>query len=582
MQNNVFFNFVPVKSPWRSTLLKTIKKAQSKIFCVSPFLTDDVLSSLEDIFRSKEYVSHSLIIHVLTRVRRDDFSSGASQLEALERILSWSRLFPNWHVELRAKDEIHAKVWIIDSDSAFVGSGNATYSGLGRNIEYGVAITNVNFIQFMQNDWLPIWSQSQLVTLADLQNMRTLLEEERTHPQIQELERTLTRLRKEVDQRSKLPARLGIGNSSSSTAPRDQPETSSKEPTNIPNKDSGEAITQDVPESSGPRETLQIAPAKSGELSLPKDTVQIKASELLQALYWMSPSIETEESLYTPPTGFTSNELSWRPDQNLLFFYAGRELRRSQAVIKARGNSDLMNWNIELEANTLKALQRELQALLFEHQEESYPQVLLSFESNDQTLVLSHFQGSERRTMRYNAHITHPSSKWRYWKQTSYRMTMRNTTLTKALIDLRNMLSEGTSVNPSELNLSDVNYGLQFTLYVGQKAPILREPILKIRREEDTEKVVEVTVEGNGKKYSSFMQPISRNISFNDLILALQGTPDQLRHWRILLDNDNLTEFDGVKNRQIVGLQPEKPPAYVENVPDLLTEWWHMLYSYWE
>jgi hypothetical protein len=138
-------------------------------------------------------------------------------------------------------------------------------------------------------------------------------------------------------------------------------------------------------------------------------------------------------------------------------------------------------------------------------------------------------------------------------------------------------MSLGKPIATSTLDASNIEYGLRFTLSPGQKITTLEEPVLKIRREKtESEKAVEVTVAGNGKKYSSSFPQRERFISFNDMALTLREVPEGIRHWRILLDNDNLTEFEGIKNRDIVALQPEKPPMDVENAPDLL----HPLVAY--
>ncbi|MBV9229232.1 MAG: hypothetical protein JOZ18_07955 [Chloroflexi bacterium] len=181
----------------------------------------------------------------------------------------------------------------------------------------------------------------------------------------------------------------------------------------------------------------------------------------------------------------------------------------------------------------------------------------------------------------YHVHITHDASEWQYWERSPYRFTTKHTSLVQALIDLENM-SLGKPIATSTLEVSNIKYGLRFTLSLGQKSTTLEEPVLKIRREKTaSEKAVEVTVAGNGKKYVSSFPQRERFISFNDMVLTLQEAPGQIRHWRILLDNDSLTEFDGVKNRDIVALQPEEPPMDVENAPDLLQDWWHMFYPYW-
>jgi hypothetical protein len=420
MQDRIVSYFNMVTTPWRATLLEAIKTAQNNVFCVSPFFIDDVVLSLEETFLSKGYEEHSATFHVLTRIRRDDFLSGASHLEAFEHILSWKFRFPNWHVELRAKDDVHAKVWIIDQNSAFIGSGNATRSGLDRNIEYGVAITNPDFIQQMQRDWLPIWSQSQVITSTDLQDMRTLLEAEKTDPQIQELEKALGQLRTELAQKSNLPTRLGTKRQSTPVASSGEQESTQKERMETVGKNQEETVTQlpleldDLPGNSSPTEASALNTVKDLEPAFPKNVLQVRIHELLSALYWISPVLETEELLSIPPVGFTHHEFAWRPDQKSLYCYAYRMLRRSQAIVGASGSADTIHWTIKLATHTLKALQSQIQTLSLQNPASTHAVVLLALDDINHQLVLSQPPEIEKRIAAYDVHVTHEPSKWKH------------------------------------------------------------------------------------------------------------------------------------------------------------------------
>jgi hypothetical protein len=584
MQDIVLSYFKTVKSPWRSTLVEAVQKTRNKILCISPFFTEDAVVSLEDALISNGHKFHPFTIHVLTRIRLDDFWSGASQLEALEHIHSLPNRFQNWQVEIRAEDRIHAKVWIIDSNIAFVGSGNTTRSGLDQNIEYGVAITNTQFVQLIQNDWSPIWNQSQLVTSADLQNMRDLLEVVREDSQIKELQETLRRLREEKALRRNLPKRLGLHNGSTPLTAQNHLIVSQDELIGISDKAYGQIEAQLAPESVFEKDSqpkiLYVDAIESIKSTLPENTIQVKTFELIQALSWISPVTESQELLDKPPTGFTYNEFIWRADRNLLYCNAGRKYRRSQAIIKALDSSGKSSWKIELISNSLKELQRKLRDIV---NSESY--VWLHFDRTNQKLTVSLSIESKTVVGSYDVDITLDDLKWKYlnWEGSQYRFTTRLATLITALIDLKNMRSGEPLDDASKLDLSEVNYRLLLTLSPGQKRPTLQEPFLKIKMEgADLEKAVETIIEGNGKKYLDPLKSKTRSISFNDLVIALQGAPEQIGQWRILLDHDSLTNMDGITNRQIVGLQPEKPPPQKENIPGLIQEWWHMFYQYWD
>ncbi len=44
--------FRPIQSPWHLTLINALERVQHDLFCISPFLTDDVVQEAEKILSS--------------------------------------------------------------------------------------------------------------------------------------------------------------------------------------------------------------------------------------------------------------------------------------------------------------------------------------------------------------------------------------------------------------------------------------------------------------------------------------------------------------------------------------------------
>src|SRR5712691_10921460 len=108
MQNDTPLAFRSVMTLWRVNLLEAMKRVRQEIFCISPYFTDDVIQGVEKTLLSLPQKDiRKLTIRILTRIRLDDFLTGASELEALERILARPTHMPNWEIELRAHEKIH-------------------------------------------------------------------------------------------------------------------------------------------------------------------------------------------------------------------------------------------------------------------------------------------------------------------------------------------------------------------------------------------------------------------------------------------------------------------------------------------
>ena len=69
----------------------------------------------------------------ITRFSLSDMASGANSIEALEQLIMAG-------VSVYEKEDLHAKIYIIDDKLAFIGSANFTHGGLAKNYEILVSI----------------------------------------------------------------------------------------------------------------------------------------------------------------------------------------------------------------------------------------------------------------------------------------------------------------------------------------------------------------------------------------------------------------------------------------------------------
>ena len=150
-------------SPWREALMSALRKVQQKLFLVSPYIKKEIVQQIQEAILLRDS-SLPIEIHIITRSLPEEFISGSSDVEALQQISKWSREIKGCRTEIRVINNVHAKIWIFDSQLAIVGSGNATPSGLDTNIEYELAITHPQTIGNIQQDWQPLWEYAELVT----------------------------------------------------------------------------------------------------------------------------------------------------------------------------------------------------------------------------------------------------------------------------------------------------------------------------------------------------------------------------------------------------------------------------------
>lgn len=109
-------------------LFTALSESTESIQIVSPFLTYDTVTTLCNII-AENHVSCTFI----TRFSLSDMASGANSIEALEQLIMAG-------VSVYEKEDLHAKIYIIDDKLAFIGSANFTHGGLAKNYEILVSI----------------------------------------------------------------------------------------------------------------------------------------------------------------------------------------------------------------------------------------------------------------------------------------------------------------------------------------------------------------------------------------------------------------------------------------------------------
>ncbi len=117
-------------------------------------------------------VGPNVAVTLLTRTLLGDFASNASDLDALHALAG--RIGG-----ILSLSSLHAKVYVVDKKSALITSANATFSGMYRNRECGVAINNRSDVsslcRFIQSGFGSS-PKPQLWTADDLDELRKPVE----------------------------------------------------------------------------------------------------------------------------------------------------------------------------------------------------------------------------------------------------------------------------------------------------------------------------------------------------------------------------------------------------------------------
>jgi PLD-like domain len=146
-----------VLTPWRAAFLNRVKLAKNSVLLVSPFMKFNVVSTIY-----RELASKEISVRTITRCRTMDFAAGASDIDAVYALSGLDR--PDGRMQLRIDNRLHAKIFILDEEVAFVGSSNLTFSGLQTNYEAVVQTDNCNFVRALVEETSRCWNSAKPVS----------------------------------------------------------------------------------------------------------------------------------------------------------------------------------------------------------------------------------------------------------------------------------------------------------------------------------------------------------------------------------------------------------------------------------
>lgn len=154
-----------IPTPWENKFMKLVSEARSSIIIVCPFIKFNIIESILNHRRK------NVEIKLLTKSDINDMSKGVFDFKI------WDLIFNHKNVEIRTIKNLHAKMFIFDENQAVISSSNLTNAGLNHNIEYGVKISDSNFIQSeIIPSYLLLWEQGKEISINDVKLIESELE----------------------------------------------------------------------------------------------------------------------------------------------------------------------------------------------------------------------------------------------------------------------------------------------------------------------------------------------------------------------------------------------------------------------
>ena len=129
-----------LNKPMYDIFMAKCADARESIKLCAPFVKSDIV---EDILNNKGYKAR---ISLVTNVNLMSFSKKSSDVEALNKLL-------NAENRVYTYSKLHAKYYIFDDQCAIITSANLTSSGLKRNYEYGVILSNLDKVRIVVSDY---------------------------------------------------------------------------------------------------------------------------------------------------------------------------------------------------------------------------------------------------------------------------------------------------------------------------------------------------------------------------------------------------------------------------------------------
>ncbi len=139
-------------SPWKDDLFQFVSGATASVDLAVAYISKATASELVGA------LPDGVHLRVLTRCSDRDFRSGIADVDMFRCLASHPRS------ELRAMRNLHAKLYIVDGQTAILGSGNLTRAGLGgdgnHNEEAGLLVDDPSLIREMYGHWNEWWQQA--------------------------------------------------------------------------------------------------------------------------------------------------------------------------------------------------------------------------------------------------------------------------------------------------------------------------------------------------------------------------------------------------------------------------------------
>jgi len=107
----------------------------NEIILCSPFLSLNTMEAIFDILQKKSQINLKLI----TKYDPIDLLMNTSDEQAFHYVFEKNH-FQKWNIEVYILNNLHAKIIVLGSKAAIIGSSNLTYSGFHRNQELGIGI----------------------------------------------------------------------------------------------------------------------------------------------------------------------------------------------------------------------------------------------------------------------------------------------------------------------------------------------------------------------------------------------------------------------------------------------------------
>jgi hypothetical protein len=338
----------PILSPWRAQLIEALLHVQRNLLLVGPYIKDDVISTLKGTL-GERLTPQPLSIRIITRILPDDFLSGASDIAALQHLLAWPTELAGISVEMRAINNVHAKVWVFDTNMAIVGSGNATFPGLESNLEYGLSVADPLLVERILHDWQEWWEQASPVNANELRRLSLWLEAIASDVETRKAEKMAREKRKAAERRIGTAPRIGNRLVVAQISHRGEHAISERQ--NL-YRDSHSQSSLHAPELTQDTSPIQIG------------RVRVQASHLWQALRWTTYLIDDRSQTYA--TNGTFLKITTRPvsqEQFVVQFTWADGKRFSQATIQGYAGHTQPSWIITLGESAIRQLVQYLQSV---------------------------------------------------------------------------------------------------------------------------------------------------------------------------------------------------------------------------